>query len=84
MSTVHELWHFKIGRDDEEDFDDIKQSPQRIGIYSTKTNALMAIQRLTKWPEFANWSDGFRIYGCDVEVDNWEDGFVTEYYPEEN
>lgn len=84
MSSIYEVWHFRVGRDDEEDCDDIKQSPQRLGVYSTEENAQMAIGRLKGGPEFANWPNGFRVYERELETDHWEEGFVTYYYPDED
>ncbi len=76
---VFELWHFKIGQDDEWDLDDEAQGAKNIGIYSSEENAKAAIARLRDKPGFRNWPHGFRILERELDRDHWEEGFINPY-----
>lgn len=84
MSLVYEVWHFRIEKGEEFDWDEKKQVPQRFGVYSTETNALAAIERLRQWPDCTNWPDGFQVCPRFLDRDGWVDGFVIEYLPDED
>jgi homoserine kinase type II len=74
MTTkLYELWHFKIGAED--DFDD-DEDMKLIGIYSAEDNARAAIERLRIQPGFKDWPDGFRIFTRTLDETSWEEGFI--------
>jgi len=56
-----------------EDCDEIKF----IGLYSTKTEAKNAINRLSNQDGFKYKIDGFEIDEYELNKDNWTEGFVT-------
>ena len=71
---LYELWHFKIGADEEFDED---EDMKLIGVYSSEENAKAAIQRLKPKPGFRDWPDGFRIFTRTLNQDSWTDGFIS-------
>ncbi len=75
-TTLYELWHFKIGADDDFEVDEQMKS---IGVYSTEDNAKAAIQRLRTQPGFKAWPDGFRIFTRTLDKTSWEEGFINPY-----
>ena len=62
--------HVHVLEDEEEDV-------KLIGVYSTRTAAEAAIQRLTLRPGFCDSPEGFSIDLYRVDQDSWEEGFVT-------
>jgi hypothetical protein len=80
-TTLYELWHFKIGPED--DFDEDGDN-KIIGIYSSEANAKAAIERLKSKPGFRDWPGGFRIFDCWLDHDGWTEGFVNPYDEEED
>ena len=81
MSTVFILDHLHTQEDGEEDW-------KRIGIYSSRENAMAAISRASKLPGFDKYPDlidhsnpeckhGFNIDEIVIDADSWETGFVT-------
>ncbi len=83
MEKIYQVWHFRISEIEDFDWDNKKQAPQRLGVYSSEQNAQAAVERLHERPEFAQWPDGFRICECFLDNDSWVDGFVVEYLPDE-
>jgi len=77
IDAIYKLWHFQIGRDDEEDTDDEAMSAKRIGFYTTEEKAKAAIGRLKGKPGFRDWPDGFRIYRALLDQDHWVGGFIS-------
>lgn len=83
-NTFYDLWHFKLGPDldpeaPQADTDDERQDFHRIGVYSTRERAEIAIQYLRSKPGFRHWPDGFRIYESWLGCTGWEGGFVGFY-----
>jgi hypothetical protein len=76
VDVVFELWHFKIGSNDEPDIHDPQQSAKDIGIYSSEATAAAAIERLRDLPGFRNWPNGFRIMRTRLDVDQWRSGLM--------
>lgn len=81
MKTVFLVEHLHTQDDGEEDW-------TRIGIFSTRTDALAAVERARKLPgflEYPNMIDnsatpprhGFNINESYLGMDHWEAGFVT-------
>lgn len=77
--VLSELWHFKIGPDDQWDLDDERQGPKEIGIYSTQANAEAAIDRVRGKSGFRDWPHGFRIIERALDQDHWGEGFINPY-----
>jgi len=77
MDYVYELWHFKIGAEDEPDTEDPAQAAKDIGIYTTEAKAKAAILRLKDHVRFRDWPDGFRIFRAPLDRDGWADGFIS-------
>jgi hypothetical protein len=76
VNTVYLLWHaheFKDRQDDEKLIDDEKF----IGAYRTEEDAVAAIDRLRNKPGFRHFPEGFQISKCELNKDNWTEGFVT-------
>jgi hypothetical protein len=80
MTTLYELWHFKIGADD--DFEEDEQM-KSIGIYSIEENAKAAMEYLKTQPGFKDWPGGFRIFTRTLDKTSWEDGFINPYDDED-
>jgi hypothetical protein len=76
-ATVYQLWHYKIGPED--DFDDVDEGSKIIGIYSTEANAKAAIERLKSKPGFRDWPGGFCIFDYWLDHDGWTEGFINPY-----
>jgi hypothetical protein len=53
-----------------------------IGIYSTNTNAIEAIERLNKQPGFRDLPECFIVDKYDLDKDHWTEGFVVIVNPE--
>jgi hypothetical protein len=77
MDKVFRLWHFRIASDQEADPGDPAQVPMEGGLYSTEDNAKAAIDRVRDRTEFRAWPEGFRIYQHALDVDHWEQGFIS-------
>jgi homoserine kinase type II len=77
MEYVYELWHFKIGAEDEPDTEDPAQAGKDIGIYTTEEKAKAAITRLKDKVGFRDWPGGFRIFRAPLDRDGWVDGFIS-------
>ena len=64
------LWHtHKISSDNEDD--------KLIGVYSSHRKALLTKSRTSKLKGFRRSTKGFTIDECEVDKDNWQEGFVT-------
>ena len=51
-----------------------------IGIYSNKRKGKIALNRVSKLSEFANYIEGFHLERCKLNRSGWTEGFVT-YFP---
>lgn len=58
-------------------FDDDTEDVKFIGVYSSQTPAMAAIERLRRQPGFCDTPEGFSIDHCTMDVDYWTEGFVT-------
>ena len=81
MKSVFVLDHLHTHEDGEECW-------KKIGIYETYNAALEAIERLNKQPGFSdfpelidydnpNCKSGFNIDEYELNVDHWEEGYIT-------
>jgi hypothetical protein len=77
MDRIYELWHFKIGAEDEPDTEDPAQAAKDIGIYTTEAKARAAILPLRDKVGFRDWPDGFCIFRAPLDHDGWVDGFIS-------
>ena len=58
-------------------FDEGDEDVKMIGVYSSSALATLAIERLRLQPGFCDAPDGFTIDKYSVDVDHWEEGYVT-------
>ena len=67
---------------------DGNENVKTIGVYSSRTEALAAIDRLRRRPGFSasprlvdpvsdDFADGFYVDEYELDRDNWPEGFVT-------
>lgn len=77
LTRTYDVRHFDIGRDDAGDTDDPTQSPTKLGAFSSKANATVAIERARPDPRFRNFPDGFVIFSARPDIDHWEGGFIS-------
>lgn len=49
---------------------------KQIGVYTSKEKAEEALERVRAQPGFRDWPTGFFIDECELNKDNWDDGFV--------
>ncbi|MFP5213353.1 MAG: hypothetical protein ACLGPL_08240 [Acidobacteriota bacterium] len=59
------------------EFGESTEDVKIIGIYSSRTKAEAAIERLRLKPGFSETPDGFTIDEYDLDLDHWEEGYVT-------
>lgn len=76
LVRTYDLWHFRIGRDDEDDIDDPVQTPTKIGVFSSQRNVKAAIERFKHDPRFRDFPDGFRTYGVRPDTDFGVEEFI--------
>jgi hypothetical protein len=57
--------------------DDGEEDAKLIGIYSTRTAAEKAVERLKLKPGFRDTPEGFTIDLYRLDEDHWTEGFVT-------
>ena len=76
VTRLCSVWHFRIGRDDEDDIDDPAQAATHLGRFSSEQNAELAIAAVRDDPRFRDFPDGFRIYSAPPNIDHWDGGFV--------
>ena len=69
MNSVFVLQHVNTSDDGAEDV-------KFIGVYSTRENALAAVERLSCVPGFTDAQDGFHIDEYVLDRDQWTEGFV--------
>jgi hypothetical protein len=60
-------------------FEDGGEDTKTIGIYSTLEAAQCAIERLKGQPGFRDSPGGFNIDSYSLDMDHWEDGYLTTY-----
>jgi len=58
-------------------FDDGEESAKLIGIYSTKSAAEEAVERLKTKPGFRDAPEGFTVDLYRLDEDHWTEGYVT-------
>jgi len=69
MTTVYVLQHeYELDGCDE---------VKLIGVYSSREMAEAAIERLASKPGFVDHPSGFCIDPCELDQDNWAEGFST-------
>jgi len=59
---------------------DTEEQIKIIGVYATKGDAEDAIGRLSKQPGFCDFPEHFEIGEFELGIDNWAEGFKTEFY----
>ncbi|KES17843.1 hypothetical protein GASC598I20_013380 [Gilliamella apicola SCGC AB-598-I20] len=72
MRKVYYLYHVRYEDTDDEDV-------KIIGIYSSRRQAKVAINRMMKKPGFIDFPDDFQIHDDVLGRDSWVDEFVTGY-----
>ena len=70
MQIVHVLYHVHQMLSGREDV-------KLIGIYTSRSKAEDAIQRLSHQPGFTESKGGFEIHDHVLDKDSWTEGFVT-------
>jgi hypothetical protein len=71
MTVVYQLEHEYERPGGEDEVKDL-------GLYSTRENAIAAIERYKILPGFIDYPDGFRIYEAPLDFDQaWTEGFIT-------
>ena len=70
MQKIYYLYHVRYEDTDDEDF-------RIIGIYSSRKQAKLAIERMKKKPGFIDFPNGFQIIPSVLNRAEWLDGFVT-------
>ncbi len=68
---VYVLLHARCA-DDSDEAEDIKI----IGVYSSRENAIAAVQRLSAQPGFSDSIEGLSVDEYDIDKDHWRSGFV--------
>jgi len=71
MKDVFILWHTHELNDGEED-------SKLLGVYSSESVAKDKINEYKKLPGFREYSDGFQVVKYEIDVDQWQEGFVTQ------
>lgn len=77
MTGVYLLYHQFEFRDPR--LEDLEDRAKLIGVYSDRTAAEQAIERVKNLPGFRDYPDGFVIDEYVLNEDNWSEGFVTVY-----
>ena len=77
LMRIYYVWHYRIGRDDEQDSDDPAQAATDLGRFSSEQNAALAVAALRDDKRFRDFPDGFRIYSAPPDIDHWDGGFVS-------
>jgi hypothetical protein len=79
VTKVYPLSHTQLPEDDNDHGDpDEDRSWKDIGIYSSRTKAEAAIERLRKMPGFRDFPNGFRIWETTLDVEEaWAEGFIS-------
>ncbi len=71
MTTVFLLRHEYAMPDGEEEI-------KELGSYSSRENALAAIERYKKLPGFRDYPNSFEVYESQLDMDaGWTDGFIV-------
>ena len=70
MQKIYYLYHVRYEDTDDEDF-------RIIGIYSSRKQAKLAIERMKKKPGFIDFPDDFQIIQDVINREGWLEGFVT-------
>lgn len=70
MQKIYYLYHVRYEDTDDEDF-------RIIGIYSSRKQAKLAIERMKKKPGFIDFPNGFQIIPSVLNRAEWLEGFVT-------
>ena len=71
MKDVFILWHTRELNDGGED-------SKLLGVYSSESIANGKINKYKKLPGFREHSDGFQVVKYEIDVDHWQEGFVTK------
>ena len=66
---VYILHHVRAGPDGDE------ANVKLIGVYRTEASAQAAIRRKLAWPGFRDHPDGFHVEACELDRDQWSEGF---------
>ena len=69
-TAVYLLWHSRPLHDDPPETDD-----KLLGIYSSRERAMSRIERAKTNPGFRDYPDAFLIEECEVDRDEWRQGF---------
>jgi hypothetical protein len=71
---IWSVTHYKMAETDDCTFEDMGM--KLVGLYSSRTAAERAIERLRAKPGFRDWPGGFRLHGGQPDIDHWLEGFV--------
>ena len=70
MNSVFILWHcHEVGETTDE---------KLVGVYKTRSDAELAINRLKDKPGFVDNLDGFEIHEYVIGRDGWTEGYIPE------
>lgn len=56
--------------------DDHDSEPKFLGVYATRQEAEVAVERFRKRDGFCNHTEGFHIDEYELNKDHWESGFI--------
>jgi hypothetical protein len=70
MPSVYLLHHVH-------EFNDGHEDVKLIGVYSTRTNARAALDRVKDQPGFRQCPEGFEVSEVEVDQSGWLEGYVT-------
>jgi hypothetical protein len=74
MSDIlYDLWY-------EREYQDRSDTCLRIGIFSSREDAMKAMESLKSKPGFSSFTEGFEIHEIAVGRISWEGGFTTRYF----
>ena len=85
-SHAYAVWHYCAKVEDSLDYCPDKedgQFPRRIGVFSSRSRALEAVERCKQQAGFRDWPESFDIEAWEIGTFGWEDGFVG-WWEEEN
>ena len=71
MKYIFILWHAHELNDDEED-------SKLLGVYSSEALAKNKINEYKNLPGFRDHPRGFEVVKYEIDIDHWQEGFVTD------
>jgi len=68
--SVYLVWHSRPLAEDADETDD-----KLLGVYSSRERATARIERARTKPGFRDYPDGFLVDECEIDRDDWSEGF---------